>query len=74
MGNSFKLKNGKFRSEVRNKSFTQKVVSCWHRLSREAVGFPIPEGVQDSVGWSPDQPDLVHYNPTHGRGLDVDYL
>lgn len=36
-GNVFKLKDGTFKSEVRKKFFTQKVLRHWHRLSRAVV-------------------------------------
>jgi len=35
--NDFKLKEGRFRLEIRKKFFTMKVAKHWHRLPREAV-------------------------------------
>jgi len=42
-GNGFKLKEGKFRLDIRKKFFTMKVVKHWKRLLRETVDAPALE-------------------------------
>ena len=41
-GNGFKLKEGRFRLNIRKKSFTVKVVGHWHRLP-SVVDVPSPD-------------------------------
>ena len=67
-GNGFELKEGRFRSDVRKKFFTQKVVRPWH-CCPEGVWMPHPWRCSRPGWMSAGQPELVWGNqPMAGGG------
>jgi len=57
-GDGFKLKEGRFRLDLRKKFFTLRVVRPWPRLPREAVAAPSMavfkarlDGAWSTLGW-----------------------
>ena len=64
----FKIKEGRFKLDIRRKFFTQGDVAQ-EQVAMRSCGCSILGDVQGQVGWSPLQPDLVGENSAQSKGL-----
>ena len=68
--NGFKLKEGRFRLNVRKKCFPYgKGDEALEQAAKRSYGFPISGGVQGQVRWGPGQHDLLGSNPVPSTGV-----
>ena len=67
-GNDLKLRQGRFRLDMRRKFFTQAL----EQLVQRGRGCPLPGGIQGQAGCGSGQPGLLVGDPAHSRGLELD--
>jgi len=69
MGNAFKLREGRFRLDIRMKFFITRMVKHWKKLPREAVHGPSLAVFRASLDGGFEHPGLMEGVPAHGRGV-----
>jgi len=70
-GNGFKLKEGRFRLDIRKKFFPHEGGETLAQVIQRSCGCPLPGSAQGQVGWSSEHPGLVEDVPAHSRGVET---
>jgi len=62
-----KLKEGRFRLDIRKKILHHEGGETLEEVAQRSCGCPLPGSAEDQVGWRSDQLGLVEDVPTRGR-------
>jgi len=68
--NAFKLKEGRFRLDIRKKFFTMRMVKAWHWFPREAIDTPSPETLKVRLDGALSSPIKLKMSLFTAEGLD----